>query len=71
MKSLTNSRSLLFALKASEYYHVPVTLSNINVKTVNCASKLTGSFDATLKDKGASSFVVGIEKNALIAKNVS
>ena len=50
---------------------MPVTLSNINVKTVNCASKLTGSFNVTPKDKGASSFVVGIEKNALIAKNVS
>ena len=50
---------------------MPVTLSNINVKTVNCASELTDSIDVTLKDKGASSFVVGIEKNALIGKNVS
>ena len=50
---------------------MPVTLSNINVKTVNCASVLMDSFDVTLKDKGASSFVVGSEKNALIGKHVS
>ena len=50
---------------------MPITLSNVNVKTVNCASELTDSFDVTFKDKGASSFVVGIEKNALIGKNVS
>lgn len=58
------------AMQASEYYHLPITLSNINVKTVNCASELTDSFDVTLKDKGASSFVVGSEKNALIGKNL-
>ena len=53
------------------YYHVPVTLDSINVKTVNCPTSLTKSFSVKIKEKGASSFVVGIEKNALIGEQVS
>ena len=60
-----------FLFQASEYFHVPVTLDNINVKTVNCPSSLTKSFPVAIKEKGASSFIVGIEKNALIGENVS
>lgn len=56
------------ATEDSEYYHVPVTLDSINVKTVNCPTSLTKSFSVKIKEKGASSFVVGIEKNALIGE---
>ena len=63
--------STVILFQASEYYHVPVTLNNINVKTVNCPSSLTKSFPVTIKEKGASTFVVGIEKNALIGEKVS
>jgi len=38
---------------------------------VNCPTSLTKSFSVKIKEKGASSFVVGIEKNALIGEQVS
>lgn len=54
-------------LKTSEYIHVPVTLDSINVKTVQCPNNsLTKSFPVSITEKGVSTFVVGIEKNALI-----
>lgn len=52
----------------SEYYHVPVTLDSISVTTVNCPTSLTKSFPVKIKEKEASSLVVGIEKNALIGE---
>ncbi len=63
---------LLFVFQASEYIHVPVTLDTINVKTGNnCPVSLTKPFPVKITEKGASSLVVGIEKNALIADKVS
>lgn len=60
----------LAVTEASQYFHVPVTLDSINVKTVNCPSSLTKAFPVTITEKGASSFVVGIEKNSLIGVNL-
>lgn len=59
-----------FCFQASDYAHVPVTLDIINVKTVDCPTKLTKSFSVKIKEKGATTFVVGIEKNALFGEQV-
>lgn len=55
-------------MQASDYVNVPVTLDTINVKTVGCPSELTKSFSVKIKEKDASTLVVGIEKNALIGQ---
>lgn len=57
-------------MQASDYAHVPVTLNAINVKTVDCPTKLTKSFSVKIKEKGATTFVVGIEKNALFGEQI-
>lgn len=57
-------------MQASDYAHVPVTLDTINVKTVGCPTELTKSFSVKIKEKDASTFVVGIEKNALIGEQI-
>ncbi|PFX14963.1 Solute carrier family 15 member 2 [Stylophora pistillata] len=57
-------------MQASDYAHVPVTLDTINVKTVGCPTELTKSFPVKIKEKDASTFVVGIEKNALIGEQI-
>ena len=65
-----NSDLVSFFFQASDYAHVPVTLDTINVKTVDCPTKLTKSFSVKIKEKGATTFVVGIEKNALFGEQV-
>ena len=47
-----------------------MTLDKINVKTVDCPTELTKSFPVNIKEKEASTFVVGIEKKALIGEKV-
>ena len=65
-----NPNLFYFRFQASDYAHVPVTLDTINVKTVGCPTELTKSFPVKIKEKDASTFVVGIEKNALIGEQV-
>lgn len=71
--NIINTEQNLFLLSSqtSEYIHVPVTLDSINVKTVQCPNSLTKSFPVSITEKGVSTFVVGIEKNALIGRKVS